>query len=94
MATKKKPCQEPARPAHSGLPPAYYHLHALLHTLRTLQCHEDELCTLLADVQRTGKVSARTRREILELLHGLPSASLDAEIGAAFSSLDQHEAAA
>ena len=90
MPTTTKPCQEPAlAKARPGLPPAYQHLYALLHTLRALAGKQDHICTLLAEIQQAGKVKAPVRREIIALLHELPSASLDAEIDAVFAALDQ-----
>lgn len=84
-----KPCQEPASaPARPGLPPAYHHLYALLHTLRHLAAQQDDICTLLAEIQRTGKLTAPTRRELTTLLHDLPTRSLDAELDATLSALE------
>ena len=89
MPTAAKPCQEPASAApRPGLPIAYQHLYALLHTLRSLAAHQDQVCTLLADIQRTGKLNATARRELNALLHELPTASLNAEVEAVFSALE------
>jgi len=89
MATRKKPCNEEAATVQRGLPPAYYHLHALLHTIRSLQCHEDDLCTLITEIQRSGRIGPRLHREITELLNNLPVASLEAELHGAFSAIDK-----
>ncbi len=90
MPTRTKPCQEPATATpRPGLPPAYHHLYALLHTLRALSSQQDGICTLLAEIQRTGKVSAPVRRELAELLHTLPTVSLDSEVQAVFAELDR-----
>ena len=90
MPTAAKPCQQPATATlRPGLPPSYHHLYALLHTLRHLASHQDEICTLLADIQRTGKLNARTRRELTDLLHNLPTRSLDAEVEAVLSAIDR-----
>ena len=89
MPTAAKPCQEPASaPARPGLPPAYHHLYALLHTLRHLAAQQDHICTLLAAIQHTGKLSTPIRRELTELLHDLPTASLDSEVHAVFAALE------
>ena len=88
MATRTKPCQETTQTPKPGMPPVYNHLHAVLHTLRALECHQDHICTLLAEIQRTGKASAALRRELTELLHNLPSASLDSELRAVWSALE------
>ncbi len=89
MPTASKPCQEPATATpRTGLPPAYHHLYALLHTLRTLGAQQDHICTLLADIQRTGKLNAPIRRELTELLHDLPTATLDTEVQAVFAAIE------
>ena len=89
MATRTtKPCQDTSQPARRGMPPVYNHLHALLHTLRALERHQDHLCTLLAEMGRTGKASASLRRELTDLLHDLPAASFDAELRAVWSALE------
>ena len=89
MATKKKPCKEATATPQRGLPPAYYHLHSLLQTVRSLQCHEDDLCALLHNIQRSGRIGANLRRDITELLNNLPAASLEAEIQAAYSAVEE-----
>ncbi len=89
MPTNTKPCQEPANAAmRDGLPPAYYHLYGLLHTLHALAAQQDHICTLLADMKRTGKVTASVRRELTAVLHDLPSVSLQTEIESVFAALE------
>lgn len=88
MATRTKPCQDTTQSARFGMPPIYNHLYALLHTMRALERHQDHVCTLLTEIQRTGKPSAALRRELTELLHDLPAASLDSEVRAVWSALD------
>ena len=56
-----KPCSEETSSARPGMPQVYYPLHSLLHTLRALETHQDQICTLLADIQRSGKVNASLR---------------------------------
>lgn len=51
-----------------------HRLDALLHTIRTIAQHEDELCTLLHDVRSKGKVSKPLLRELQTLLAVLPAA--------------------
>lgn len=80
MATRKKPCTESISSAQRGFPPAYYQVHALLETVRAIQCYEDDLCTLLAEIQRSGKVGAGVRRDLLKLLHSMPMMSFHAEL--------------
>ena len=89
MPTPSKPCQEPASTAVCpGLPSAYHHLYALLHTLRHLGAQQDHICTLLAEIQRTGRLTVTLRRELSALLHDLPTASLDCEVQAVFAALE------
>lgn len=89
MATRKKPCIEPTVTAKSGLPRAYYSVHALLETVRAMQRCEDDLCTLLAEIQRTGKVGAAVRRDLLKTLHSIPAMNFDAEMDACFEALEE-----
>ena len=89
MATRTKPCQETFPSARPGMPPVYHHLYALLHTLRALEGQQDHLCTLLAEMQRTGKANAKLRLELTDLLHDLPVASLDSEMRAVWVALEQ-----
>ena len=88
MATISKPCSQQTEAARAGLPDVYYPLHSLLHTLRTLEQHQDQICTLLTDIQRSGKVGASVRKELTALLNQLPSAALDSEVHQIWSALD------
>jgi len=87
MPKSAKACQSTS--TRAGMPAAYYPLHSLLLTIRALACHEDQLCTLLTDIQRSGKVSARVRRELTELLGELPLQSLEAETQELWSALEE-----
>ena len=89
MATRKKPCTEMTAPAQRGLPPAYYQLHALLETVRSLQCCEDDLCTLLAQIQRSGKVGVTLRRDLLNVLHSMPVMRLHAELDGCLEAVEE-----
>jgi len=89
MANRKKPCTKATATARPGLPAAYYQLHALLQTVRALQCSEDDLCTLLAQIQRSGKLGAGVRRELLKTLDGMPVMSLQAEMDACLDALEE-----
>jgi hypothetical protein len=72
-----------------GLPTAYYQVHALLETVRAMQCCEDDLCVLLTEIQRTGKVGAGVRRELVKVLHSMPVMNLHAEMDACFDALEE-----
>ena len=50
-----------------------HRLNALLHTMRCITQHEDELCTLLHDARRTGRISTALLRELQSVLQELPS---------------------
>ena len=50
-----------------------HRLDALLHTMRCIAQQEDELCTLLHDARRSGKVNGRLRRELQTILDELPA---------------------
>ena len=88
MALNANKCEQQAAAAKPGLPTVYYPLHSLLHTLRTLEQHQDHICTLLTDIQRSGKVGASVRKELTALLNQLPSATLDAEVHQIWSALE------
>ncbi|HEV2578667.1 MAG TPA: hypothetical protein VGU25_15790 [Acidobacteriaceae bacterium] len=89
MATRKKPCSEGNDTVQPGLPAAYYQVHALLETVRTLACCEDDLCALLAEIRRSGKVGAGARRELLKVLHSMPVMNLHAEMDACMDALEE-----
>lgn len=91
MAGMKKACEDNGATPGRAMPEVYYPLSSLLHTLRELQAHEDQLCTLLTELQRTGKLNARVRSELSSFLTSFPAASLDQEVRAIFYAL--HEAA-
>ena len=48
-------------------------LEALLHSMRCIAQHEDELCTLLHDARRTGRVGVALLRELQTVLDALPA---------------------
>ncbi len=89
MPNPQNPCQESASPeaAARDLPSAYHHVYALLHTLQHLAAQQDHLCTLLAEIRRTGRLSASLRRELAALLENLPTAALEAELYAALNAV-------
>ena len=90
MPNTARSCQEPATAASQpGMPPAYHQLYALLHTLRSLDAHNERICTLLTDIRRIGKLTAGTRRELTALIHDLPISALHAEADAVLSAVEQ-----
>ena len=62
---RKQPAIDPASLTHR--------LDALLHTMRCIAQHEDELCTLLHDARRSGKTSTKLLRELHTILDELPA---------------------
>jgi hypothetical protein len=88
--TAMKPCASTG--AKGDLPAVYYQLHALLQTLRALASHEDDVCALLAHVQRTGRMPASARRELEALLDSLPALALEGEMSALWAELEQKAA--
>jgi hypothetical protein len=89
-ATKDKPCESGIPAAH--MPRAYYELHALLGTLRSLASHEDTMCSLLANIERTGKLSASARRDIARLLGDMHVDAFHDEAGALWRSANEQAA--
>jgi hypothetical protein len=76
--TAAKPCQSTT--IARSMPGAYYQLHALLQTLRALASHEDDICALLTEIERTGRISATARRDLSRMLGSLPLHSLHQEL--------------
>ena len=63
----------PARVAAATAEPLTHRLDALLHTMRCIAQHEDQLCTLLHDARKTGRMSATLRRDLNAILTELPA---------------------
>ena len=89
MAIRKKPCNETSAATQRGLPAPYYQLHALLETVRAMQCYEDDLCSLVAEIRRSGKMGSAVRRDLLKTLHSMPVMRLQAEMEACFDALEE-----
>lgn len=53
--------------------PLTHRLDALLHTMRCIAQHEDQLCTLLHDARKTGRITAALRRDLSVILAELPA---------------------
>lgn len=64
-------------------PPVAYRLHALLHTMHSIEHHEDHLCTLLTEIERSGEIGPAVRKELTALLEVLPSQAFLADLEAA-----------
>jgi len=85
VATRAKRGRAEERHPH---PPVAYRLHALLHTIHSIEHHEDELCTLLTEIEREGTVGPEVGRELLALLEGLPLRAFVADLEAARRALE------
>ena len=68
-------------------PPVAYRLHALLHTMHSIEHREDQLCTLLTEIERAGVLAPAVRRELTMLLEELPSQAFLADLEAARQAL-------
>lgn len=62
-------------------------LHTLLHTVRAIAQVEDELCTLLHEVERTGTLTPEANAELHALLNKLPTHEYTDDLEAVRSSL-------
>ncbi len=89
MAKSRKACEHQEVKPGREMPELYYPLHSLLHTLRELEAHEDQICTLLTELQRSGKLTAGLRRDLSALLTSFPAASLEQEVQAISSALSE-----
>ena len=69
----------PAPAAHLEV---VHRLHALLHTMRSIEQHEEHLCTLLHHVQTSGRLEPAVAQELDILLGELPALSYQADLDA------------
>lgn len=90
MKKEAKPCQSSA--SRADMPREYYQLHALLQTLRCLDTCEDDICGLLAEIERVGQVKARVRGDIRRLLGELHLHALNEEVRALCASVEERAA--
>ncbi len=63
------------------------HLHTLLHTVRSIALVEDELCTLLHEVERDGALTSEASTELHALLNKMPTHEYTEDLEAVRSSL-------
>ena len=49
-----------------------YRLHTLLHTMRAIERHEEQLCSLMTEIQNAGVVTLEQDEEIRDLLEQMP----------------------
>ncbi len=74
------PAATPTQP--TGTPDLYGSIHALLHTMRLIERHEEPLCSMHDELKRTGKLSAPQRRKLQQLIHDLPAHDYQADLEA------------
>ncbi len=61
-------------------PDLYSSIHALLHTMRLIEQHEESLCSMHDELKRTGKLSAAHHRKLHQLVHELPTDDYQADL--------------
>ena len=49
-----------------------HRIEVLLHTMRAIERHEEQLCQVMTEIRNTGEVSGATRKELRGLLEELP----------------------
>lgn len=57
----------------AATPDLYSSIHALLHTMRVIERHEEPLCSMQDELKRTGKLSAPYHRRLRLLVEELPA---------------------
>ena len=50
-----------------------YRIHTLLHTVRAIERHEEQLCGIMTEIRMTGVVTAKLDEELRDLLEGMPA---------------------
>ena len=70
----KKTSKAASKSAATMLPMRVAHrIEALLHTMRVIERHEEQLCVLMTEIKNTGVVSGATQKELRGLLEELPA---------------------
>ncbi len=72
-APRKAPAKTVRTPSPAPAPDLYGSIHALLHTMRIIEQHEEPLCSMQDELKRTGKLSAPHRRKLQQLVNELPA---------------------
>ncbi len=67
MAAKKAPA---ANPQINDL---IYRINTLLHTMRAIARHEDQLCTLMTEIRTSGLVNETLDQDLRDLLEQMPA---------------------
>lgn len=83
-----KNCGKQAPPlSHAARPAAFYHLHDLLHTVRSISQHEDDLCCLLHELDHPGALPPEVSLDLQSLLTQMAAANYEADLSAVWRSL-------
>ncbi len=64
-----------------------HRIEVLLHTMRAIERHEEQLCVVMTEIRNAGAVRPGTRKELLALLEELPSAAYGADLDAVGAAL-------
>lgn len=81
-AKSRGPVKKKAAEAPRPQSPVFYRLHALLHTIHAIEQYEDQLCSLMHEIQTSGTVSDVVSEELRELLEQIPSSGYQDEVNA------------
>jgi muconolactone delta-isomerase len=50
-----------------------YRINTLLHTMRAIERHEDQLCIIMTELRNTGAITAPLDEELRDLLEQMPT---------------------
>ena len=64
-----------------------YRIHTLLHTVRAIERHEEQLCGIMTEIRMTGVVTAKLDEELRDLLEQMPAHEYKDDIDAVRESL-------
>ena len=64
-----------------------HRIEVLLHTMRVIERHEEQLCVVMTEIRNEGAVSAATRKELKALLEELPSDAYQTDLDAVGAAL-------
>ena len=65
-----------------------HHMQSLLHTMRCIEQHEEQLCTLMHAIRTGGMVEETTAQVLRSLLDDLPAQAYESDLNRLFAALD------
>lgn len=75
--TKKAAAEKPAKSKKSQtsekIANVVYRMNALLHTMRAIERHEEQLCVVMTEIKNTGKMTSALDDELRDLLEQMPA---------------------